>query len=134
MRPVGQGRGTNRASACVGRSRVCAQLIFSVAVLVISPNFDGQHRKQCKWEGLEPGEASVSWLPPAKTALKSANSGASTLESLQNYRLGGLLVKLHMEPCVKPSQRGSEAFRRAYSTPTVITQPVQSNGEFPKFY
>jgi hypothetical protein len=77
-------------------------------MLVISSNFDGQHRKQCKWEGVEPGDASVSsWLLLAKTALESANSGASRLEPLQNYRLGGLLVKLHMEPCVKPSQRGS---------------------------
>jgi hypothetical protein len=90
-----------------GGSWVCAVDFLVVAVLVISSNFDGQHRKQCKWEGLEPGEASVSWLLLPKTALESANSGASRLETLQNYRLGGLLVKLHMEPCVRPSQRGS---------------------------
>jgi hypothetical protein len=63
MRPVGQGRGTNRASACVGRSRVCAQLIFRWQCLLFLPTLmanTGSNASGRVWSREKPGPV---WLP-----------------------------------------------------------------------
>jgi hypothetical protein len=62
---------------------VVLRVVFAVVVHVICYKYHGKGLGEMQVGGLDPGEASISWIRQHKTAPVSAFLGASALESVK---------------------------------------------------